>query len=95
LNTASLQKLAKIHDWFPAKTNRELLVATAEDLEVGMAFVKSCNDFVLSIVDKVFPYDLDDISLMDRSGTKDGLLAAAASGMDLWRWQILHDNTLD
>jgi hypothetical protein len=94
LNTASLQKIAKIHDWYPAKSNRELLVATAKDLEVGTAFVKSCNDFVLSIVDKVFPYDLDDVSLMDRSGTKHGLLAAAASGMCLQRCQFLHVNTL-
>ena len=84
LTSQQLKNLAKVHKWAEPKTNVELLVATAEDLNTGLAILKHRNDFVLGVVDTIFPneIDYDELAATDDGHRVDSLIRAAEEGVD-------------
>ena len=84
LTTQQLKNLAKVHKWAEPKKNDELLVATAEDLSTGLAILNHCNDFVLGVVDTIFPneIDYDELAATDNGPRVDSLTLAAEEGID-------------
>ena len=59
-------------------------MATAEDLNTGLAILKHCNEFVLGVVDTIFPneIDYDELAATDDGPRVDSLILAAEEGVD-------------